>query len=180
MASTARRLGAGIGGAALAFTLAACGGSGSTAAQQVSGFLPAYVRPDGQVVRPDQGGDTVSEGQAYGMLLAEATGKDTEFATIWDWTRAHLQLGDGLFAYHASPAGQVTSLQPASDADLLIAWALLRYSGPGAAASHADGRRVASAILAHEVTNGPGGVPVLTAGPWATGRRRAPGSRSED
>jgi endoglucanase len=121
-------------------------------------------------VRLDQGGDTVSEGQAYGMLLAEATGKDTEFATIWNWTRKHLQLSNGLFAYHANAAGQVIGQQPASDADLLTAWALLRYSGPGAAGMHADGRRVASAILAHEVTSGPGGMPVLTAGPWATGR----------
>jgi endoglucanase len=29
---------------------------------------------------------------------------------------------------------------------------------------------VASAVLAHEVTSGPAGIPVLTAGPWATGR----------
>lgn len=170
MASTALRFAAAIGGAALACALAGCGGSGGTAAQHVSGgFLSAYVRPDGQVVRLDQGGDTVSEGQAYGMLLAEAAGKDAEFARIWAWTQ-HLRLPDGLFAYHANGAGQVLSQQPASDADLLIAWALLRYSGPGAARLHADGRQVATAILAHEVTNGPGGVPVLTAGPWATGR----------
>lgn len=176
MASTALRpalrlAAAAIGGTALAFALAGCGGSGGTAPGRASGgFLSAYVRPDGQVVRPDQGGDTVSEGQAYGMLLAEATGRDAEFATIWEWTRTHLQLGDGLFAYHASAAGQVVGRQPASDADLLIAWALLRYSGPRAAALHAEGRRVAGAILAHEVTNGPGGMPVLTAGPWAAGR----------
>lgn len=169
MTTTALRLGAAI-GTALAFALAGCGGSGSTAPQHASGgFLSTYVRPDGQVVRPDQGGDTVSEGQAYGMLLAEAADKDAEFMAIWDWTR-HLRLGDGLFAYHANAAGQVISQQPAADADLLIAWALLRYSGPGATRLHADGRSVASAILAHEVTNGPGGVPVLTAGPWATGR----------
>lgn len=128
------------------------------------------MRPDGQVVRPDQGGDTVSEGQAYGMLIAEVAGDDNAFRKVWNWTRDHLQLGNGLFAYHASAAGQVTSRQPASDADLLIAWALLRYSGPDAPGLHAAGRKVANAILAHEVTGGPGGVPVLTAGPWATGR----------
>ena len=124
----------------------------------------------GAVARPDQGGDTVSEGQAYGMLLSDVTGDDAAFGRIWHWTRTHLQLGDGLFAFHADAAGHVVSKQPASDADLLIAWALLRYRGRQAAAYHQDGRRVAAAILAHEVTSGPGGTPVLTAGPWATGR----------
>jgi endoglucanase len=136
----------------------------------VTGFLATYARPDGRVVRLDQGGDTVSEGQAYGMLLAEAAGNDAAAGRIWQWTRDHLQLGDGLFAWHANAAGKVIGQQPASDADLLIAWALLRYRGPGAAAWHQAGRRVAAAIVAHEVTNGPGGVPVLAAGPWATGR----------
>lgn len=163
--------GAVSGCAVLALTLAGCGGSSSTGTQQASsGFLAAYARSDGQVVRTDQGGDTVSEGQAYGMLVAEATGNDSEFQTIWNWTRGHLQLSDGLFAWHANAAGQVIGQQPASDADLLIAWALLRYSGSGAAGVHSAGRKVAAAILAHEVTTGPGGTPLLTAGPWATGR----------
>lgn len=167
----ALQVGAVIGCAALACALAACGGSSSSGTQQASGgFLATYAHTDGQVVRTDQGGDTVSEGQAYGMLVAEATGNDSEFQTIWNWTRGHLQLRDGLFAWHANAAGQVIGQQPASDADLLIAWALLRYSGTGAAAMHGAGRKVAAAILAHEVTTGPGGIPLLTAGPWATGR----------
>lgn len=37
-------------------------------------FLKRYVDPDGRVVRRDRGGDTVSEGQAYAMLVAVATG----------------------------------------------------------------------------------------------------------
>lgn len=133
-------------------------------------FLASYVRSNGRVARPDQESDTVSEGQAYGLLLAETAGDHAAFGRIWDWTRAHLQRRDGLFAYHADAAGHVLSWQSASDADLLIAWALLRYTGPDAAARHAAGRRVADAVLAHEMTTGPGGAPVLTAGPWATGR----------
>ena len=132
-------------------------------------FLSTYTRPDGRVVRLDQGGDTVSEGQAYGMLLAEVLGDNGAFGRIWGWTHQHLQLPDGLFAWHANAAGKVIGPGPASDADLLIAWALLRYSGPGAAGWHSDGRRVAGAVLAREVTKGPGGLPVLTAGPWAVG-----------
>jgi endoglucanase len=133
-------------------------------------FLRTYVRPDGRVNRPDQGNDTVSEGQAYGLLLAETTGRDYLFSLIWRWTRVHLQLGNGLFAWHANAAGEILGREPASDADLLIAWALLRYQGPGAVALHRDGRQVANAVLAHEVTAGAGGMPILTAGPWATGR----------
>ncbi|HEY9243772.1 MAG TPA: glycosyl hydrolase family 8 [Streptosporangiaceae bacterium] len=155
--------------AGLAAAATGCGSSGS-AQHAVPGLAPTYLRPDGQVVRTDQGGDTVSEGQAYGMLLAEAAGNHAAFGHIWTWTRDHLQQGDGLFSWHASPSGHVISQQAASDADLLIAWALLRYRGPGAAAWHNAGRRVARAILAREVTTGPGGVPVLAAGPWATGR----------
>ncbi|MGH3275177.1 MAG: glycosyl hydrolase family 8 [Streptosporangiaceae bacterium] len=126
------------------------------------------MRPDGRVVRLDQGGDTVSEGQAYGMLLAEVVGDNVLFDRIWKWTREHLQLSNGLFAFHANAAGRVIGDGPASDADLLIAWALLRYRGPSAPARHFDGYRVADAILAHEVVSGPGATLVLTAGPWAT------------
>jgi endoglucanase len=51
-------------------------------------FLRVYARPDGRVVRINQGGDTVSEGQAYGMLLAEVTGNESAFGRIWGWTHA--------------------------------------------------------------------------------------------
>jgi len=149
-----------------------CPGAGGQVVSQlpaVTRFLAAYVRPDGRVYRPDQGGDTVSEGQAYGLLLAEVAGRDRLFGRIWQWTRDHLQLRDGLFAFHADAAGRVLSPEPASDADLLIAWALLRYHGLGAARLHQDGRDVADAVLAHEVITGPGGTPILAAGPWATG-----------
>src|SRR6266571_1756749 len=37
-------------------------------------FLDGYIDPDGRVVRRDQGGDTVSEGQSYAMLTAVALG----------------------------------------------------------------------------------------------------------
>src|SRR6266568_3988667 len=138
-------------GACAAAAVAGCGGSvPAKPPRSVSRFLAAYARPDGRVVRPDQGGDTVSEGQAYGLVLAEAAGDDDAFRRIWSWTRDHLQLPDGLFAFHANAAGGLISRQPASDADVLIAWALLRYGGPGAAAAHRAGRRVADAVLTRD------------------------------
>jgi len=152
--------------AGLAVVIAGCG---SGPQQEAARFLETYARPDGRVVRLDQGHDIVSEGQAYGMLLAEVSGNTSAFRRIWTWTQRHLQLSNYLFAFHANAAGRVISPEPASDADLLIAWALLRYRGPHAAAYHHDGRQVANAVLAHEVTTGKDGMPILTAGPWAIG-----------
>ena len=168
-ANAASRLAAVIASAALAAGAAGCSSGPSLQEQAAAGFLSTYVRPDGRVVRLDQHRDTVSEGQAYGMLLAEALGDYGVLARIWKWTREHLQLSNRLFAFHASAAGNLISPEPASDADVLIAWALLRYRGPGAATWHLEGHRIADAILAHEVVSGPGGTLVLTAGPWATG-----------
>jgi endoglucanase len=131
-------------------------------------FLNAYVESDGRVVRHDQGGDTVSEGQAYAMLLAETTGDQGRFAQIWSWTRTHLQERNGLFAFRTDAAGKIADPQPAADADVLIAWALMRATGPDASEYHLEGRRVANAVLARETTRR-GSSLMLAAGPWAVG-----------
>lgn len=130
-------------------------------------FLSRYVTSDGRVIRHDQGGDIVSEGQAYGMLIAQVANKPALVRTIWSWTSGHLRRADGLFAWHATGSGQIEDPQSATDADVLIAYALLRYTGPDQAALHSAGQRVAQAVLAHESVNLPGGAPLLVAGPWA-------------
>lgn len=92
------RLAAAITCAGIAAAAAGCGSAPAGASrrqqtgarlpqQTATGFLAAYARPDGRVVRPDQGGDTVSEGQAYGMLLAETAGNYDALARIWEWAR---------------------------------------------------------------------------------------------
>jgi endo-1,4-beta-D-glucanase Y len=139
----------------------------SSAAAQA--FLARYVTADGRVIRHDQGGDIVSEGQAYAMLIAELTGDSATTQRIWNWTQQHLQRPDGLLSYHASGDGSVLDPQSASDADILIAFALLRYNGENSGALHADGKNVAAAVLAHETTQLPDGTPVVAAGPWAVG-----------
>jgi len=138
------------------------------AARAARGFLSRYVEADGRVVRRDQGGDSVSEGQAYGLLLAQSVGDQRAFARIWDWTRTHLQRPDGLLAYLADGAGAVRDPTPASDADVLAAWALSMASGPDASYYHAQARRLAGAVLVGE-TAARGGLLMLAAGPWATG-----------
>ncbi|HVA60958.1 MAG TPA: glycosyl hydrolase family 8 [Mycobacteriales bacterium] len=131
-------------------------------------FLDTFVTADGRVLRPDQGNDIVSEGQAYGMLLAEIAGRPQTVRTIWAWTQRHLQRSDALISWHATASGSVLDHQSATDADVLTAFALLRYDGLDDTALRADGRRVASAILGHEAVGLPGGNLVLVAGPWAT------------
>ena len=167
---------------ALGLFLASCGGSSHAGRVSVDpvthgtpdhlataaarSFLDAYVLPGGRVQRTDQGGDTVSEGQAYGMLAAAAIGDRARFDQIWSWTQKNLEQGNGLFAFHWQ-GGHVTDTQAASDADLDTARALLvaacRFQQPGL---RAQAIRVGHAILAHETaTAGP--VQVLLPGPWA-------------
>lgn len=170
---------------ALSLSMTACGSAGSgsqtgtvpppaarppspsTKAAAVR-FLEGYVTGDGRVIRHDQGADIVSEGQAYAMLIAEIAQRPALARTIWSWTHEHLGRSDGLFASHASGSGQIEDPHSATDADILIAYALLRYTGPGQAALHADGRRTAAAVLAHESVALSDGAPLPVAGPWAT------------
>ncbi|MDQ1361186.1 MAG: endoglucanase [Acidimicrobiaceae bacterium] len=129
-------------------------------------FLHRYLAANGRVVRSDQGGDTVSEGQGYAMLVAVATGQKRAFAAAWNWDRTHLQQADGLFAYHWRN-GAVVDGQSASDADLDTAWALVLASQRfGIPAYGVEGQRVASAILDQESAVVAGRLE-LVAGPWA-------------
>ncbi|WP_310964313.1 glycosyl hydrolase family 8 [Nocardioides terrisoli] len=131
-------------------------------------FLDAYVTGDGRVLRHDQGDDIVSEGEAYGMLIAELAGRPDSVRTIWSWTKSHLQRPDKLLSFHADSNGVVQDHEPAADADVLAAFALLRYDGPGAGQLHRDGRTLSDAVLAHETVRvGDALVPV--AGTWAVG-----------
>jgi endoglucanase len=151
----------------------ASGGGRSAAAYRAEArssavaFLHRYVMPDGRVARFDQGGDTVSEGQSYGLLLAEVAGEPAEVRLIWSWTRAHLQRPDGLLAFHADPAGRVIDRSSATDADLVTAWGLARS---GDAALRSAGIAMARAVLDRETTTLPDGALLLSAGDWATGR----------
>ena len=166
-----RRLGV-IAVVALAVTLTAClvrpDDQTRAAPDQARGaaqaFLARYVDADGRVVRRDQGRDTVSEGQAYAMLLAAAIGDRARFDPVWGWTRAHLQRDDGLLAWRPGDP------QAAADADLDAARALLvaarRFHRPALAR---QARRIARAVGAQETAR-VGGRRVLVAGPWARDR----------
>jgi endoglucanase len=148
----------------LAAVLAGCGHD-----HQRSGFLDRYVDDDGRVVRHDQGGDTVSEGQAYAMLLAVAAHDRARFDRVWGWTRAHLRRPDGLLAWHWDD-GHVVGDEPATDADLDAARALAlaadRFGDPR---YRAASRALVRAIVRGETTWAADRT-VLVAGTWARGQ----------
>jgi endoglucanase len=133
-------------------------------------FLDRYLQPSGRIARTDEGGDTVSEGQAYGMLTAVALDDEERFRRIWAWTDEHLQRDDGLLAWRWADGG-IADAQAAADADLLAAAALaLAGDRFGEDDLTADARLINDAVLAHEVV-GAGPSPVLVAGPWAVPTR---------
>lgn len=140
--------------------------SAEVARVEAAAFLSRYVDPDGRVVRRDQGGDTVSEGQAYALLLAVVLRDRPRFEQIWGWTQRHLQQPSGVLAWHWQ-AGEVKDTQSAGDADVDAAVALLEagqvFNMP--AATHA-GRQLAAAVLDKE-TIAAGEGRLLVAGPWA-------------
>ncbi|MGZ4232093.1 MAG: glycosyl hydrolase family 8 [Solirubrobacteraceae bacterium] len=139
---------------------------GQQAHTAVESFLTRYVDPDGRVVRRDQGGDTVSEGQAYGMLLAVSLDDRSQFQTIWNWTERHLLLSDGLLASQWAD-GRVVSDRPATDADIDAARALvLAGKRFGSDSLRSRGIEMARAVLRQETVQ-IGNATVLVAGPWA-------------
>ena len=138
-----------------------------TAVEAGAAFLAAQVQPDGRVVRTDQGGDTVSEGQAYAMLVAVGTGDARTFASVWRWTEVNLQRPDLLLSWRWAD-GAVADPSSASDADLDAARALvLAGTAFGDAGYTADGIALGTAVLDLETVQ-TGAGRVLTAGQWAT------------
>jgi endoglucanase len=147
---------------------ASAGSLGALTAQEAGeSFLSGYVEPDGRVTRRDEGGDTVSEGQAYAMLVAAALNDQQHFTRVWVWTKRNLAREDGLLAWRWKD-GQVVDNASASDADLDAARALVIAAAAfGDDKLKAEGVRLGTAVLDEEtVMTGVGRV--LVAGSWAS------------
>jgi endo-1,4-beta-D-glucanase Y len=124
------------------------------------------MRTNGRVVRLDQGGDTVSEGQAYAMLLSAAIGDSARFARAWGWARAHLQRPDRLLSWHWV-GGSVVDPQSATDADVVAAWALAVAANRFHTSSYLDEARAIMRSVVSNETVAYGSGRLLVAGPWA-------------
>ena len=150
----------------LLFSILRAPSAALTPAATVNAFVRGYVGSDGRVARRDQGGDTVSEGQAYAMLMTAAVGDRPTFDAVWRWAQRNLMQPDGLLAWHWV-AGTVADPEAASDADLgaaaALALAARRFGDPSYLIA---GRTLAHAMASHEVGTSIDG-PTLVAGPWA-------------
>jgi endoglucanase len=149
-------------------------GTPGTTGQVAQRFLADWV-DQGRVVRRDQGGDTVSEGQSYGMLIALGIHDRAAFTSIWDWTKNHLERPDHLFAWRWDQ-GAVVDEQPASDADLEIARALLLAGHEFTEPSWTKAGEAVADSIAEHLTAQTGAGLILLPGLWAAG----PGPYSYD
>lgn len=92
-------------------------------------FKAAHLAADGRIVDSGNAGISHTEGQGYGMLIAEAAGDRAAFDSIHAWTEKTLaRADDALFSWRYAPNEPVRISDPnnATDGDILIAWALMR------------------------------------------------------
>lgn len=110
--------------------LGACGQAPDTTLDRGlwDAYRATYIAEDGRIIDVGQDGVSHSEGQGYGMLLAETYGDRVTFNRVWEWTQRNLQVRqDALLAWRWDAAsGRVSDLNNATDGDLLVAWSLLR------------------------------------------------------
>ncbi|MCO6418658.1 glycosyl hydrolase family 8 [Siccirubricoccus sp. KC 17139] len=115
--------------APLALPLAAARPAGAAQEAAWQQFRERFVTADGRVVDTGNGGVSHSEGQGWGMLLAQAYDDRATFRQLHQWTRSTLRRrDDALHAWRFRPgtATPVDDPNNATDGDLYIAWALAR------------------------------------------------------
>ncbi|ROQ24175.1 glycosyl hydrolase family 8 [Gallaecimonas pentaromativorans] len=127
--------------------------SSSALADDWSRYKDSYISSEGRVIDTGNGDISHSEGQGYGMLLAQQYGDKATFEQLWRWTRKNLGRHDlPLFAWRYDPNSKpmVADTNDASDGDLLIAWALLRAGNVWQNSNYLNAsRRIRMAVLDH-------------------------------
>lgn len=139
-----------------------------------------FILEDGRVIRPENHGDTISEGQAYALLRAVWSGDQPTFDRVYHWTINHLSKerlnGTYLLAWHFGQDQEgnwrLLDHNSASDADLDYALALVlaarRWSKPSQPLPDylPRVRAVLRDILERETCRDPTGRLWLTPGDW--------------
>src|SRR5579871_100792 len=107
----------------------------------------------GKVVRPENGGDTVSEGIGYGMLIGVFMDDQPMFDTLWSYAKSHFD-GNGLMTWCVpNQSGSCSGGGSATDGDEDMAYALLMASKQWSGGSYAsDASTLISNIFKHEVS----------------------------
>lgn len=144
-------------------------------------YAPRLVDAHGRVIDHSAGDRTTSEAQAYGLFFSLVAGDRARFELILDWTQHNLARGDlgshlPAWLYGKTPGGvpAILDANPASDADLWLAWTLLEAGRIWQDKRYAElGLRLAEQIAEHEVKDVPGlGLMLL---PGANGFETRPG-----
>ena len=139
-----------------------------------------FIKSDGQVIIPEEGGGTISEAQAYALLRAVWAQDAPVFSRVYAWTYKNLSRvqshRDNLLAWRWGrlPGGSrgVLDANSATDGDLDYALALvlahrLGWRAPPNLPDYGEeSRRVQADILAKEVVALPAGDLLLTPGNW--------------
>lgn len=97
--------------------------------QTWDGFKNCFIEDNGRVYRPLNQGDTVSEGQAYTLLIAAHLDDRKTFDQAMAWTEKHLsrkeRFDDHLWAWHWEKGKGIVDWNSAADADVDYALALI-------------------------------------------------------
>lgn len=136
-------------------------------------FAQRYVQPDGRVVDLTANARSISEGQAYALFFALVANDRPRFDAILQWTHDNLAQGDlgrhlpaWLWGQREDGAWGVIDANPASDADLWIAYTLLQAGSLWETPEYiALGRAVLNLVAQREVAELSLG-PMLLPGPY--------------
>jgi endo-1,4-beta-D-glucanase Y len=126
-----------------------------------SQFQHDFVQADGRVIDVTFEGKSTSEGQAYGLFFALVANQRAQFDTILKWTSANLAgngLGERLPGWYWGKRDDgswgIKDQNPASDADLWIAYTLLEAGRLWQAPAYDRlGRKLLALIAAQEVVD---------------------------
>lgn len=135
-------------------------------------FAERFVQADGRVIDLTYERKSTSEGQGYALFFALVANRRAQFDTLLKWTSDNLadgQLGQRLPAWHwglrEDGSWGVKDRNPASDADLWIAYALLEAERLWRVPAYGDtGRRLLALIAQHEVAQAGAAGPLLLPG----------------
>jgi len=131
-------------------------------------FKHRFIRDDGQLV--DSFSQlSHSEGQGYALLLALAANDRPTFDRVWAWTRTNLKRdGDALLAWKwksdAAGGGAIDDHNDATDADILVAWALHRAAGQWQVAAYDEAARPIGRDILAKLVRDVGGFAILLPG----------------
>jgi len=125
-----------------------------------------YFRSDGMI--ESEKNKTTSESQSYAMLISVISGDRENFDRVWNWTKNNLQTRptDKLFSW-VWQDGKVTDMNPATDADQDIAYALYLANKKWGDESYLnEAKKIISDIWTVE-TKEIKGIRYVAAGNWA-------------